>query len=134
MSANSSHSNDPLHGMTLEAILCHLEQQYGFDGLADRIKVNCFSNDPSIKSCLKFFRKTPWAREKLERLYIKSIGEKMPAHLKTVAGRKSPPVATKADQTTRTDKALRLHKTNRDDNASATGNGENSAIWGSPKK
>ncbi|WP_417761931.1 VF530 family DNA-binding protein [Shewanella sp.] len=116
MSANSSRSNDPLHGMTLEAILCHLEQQYGFDGLADKIKVNCFTNDPNIKSCLKFFRKTPWAREKLERLYIKSIGEKMPAHLKTVASRKTPPVMPKANK------------------ANATGNGDNSAIWGSPKK
>ncbi|WP_037440621.1 VF530 family DNA-binding protein [Shewanella mangrovi] len=116
MSSAQSHPNDPLHGVTLEAILRHLEQQYGFDGLADRIKVNCFSNDPSIKSCLKFFRKTPWAREKLERLYIKSIGEKMPDHLKTVAARKTPPMMPKADK------------------PAATGSGENSAIWGGNNK
>ena len=115
MSTQQSHSNDPLHGMTLEAILCHLEQQYGFDGLAERIKVNCFTNDPSIKSCLKFFRKTPWAREKLERLYIKSIGKKMPDHLKSVAHRKAPPMMPKKDK------------------AIATGSGENANIWGTKK-
>ncbi|QSX32334.1 DUF2132 domain-containing protein [Shewanella avicenniae] len=126
MSTNQSHPNDPLHGKTLEAILQHLEQQYGFEGLADRIKVNCFSNDPNIKSCLKFFRKTPWAREKLERLYIKSIGEKMPEHLKSVAHRKPTLAAPKSV------KPAATHTGKGTD--TSTGTGENSAIWGTPKK
>lgn len=64
---------DPLHGITLEAILIKLEATYGFDGLAERINIRCFTHDPSIKSSLKFLRKTPWARTKLERLYIETI-------------------------------------------------------------
>jgi len=56
--------------MTLEAILTALLSHYGWDGLAERIPVNCFKNDPSIKSSLKFLRKTPWARDKVEALYL----------------------------------------------------------------
>jgi len=62
--------NNPLHGVTLESIVIALVEYYGWDDLAERIPVNCFSNDPSIKSSLKFLRKTPWAREKVERLYL----------------------------------------------------------------
>jgi uncharacterized protein (DUF2132 family) len=65
-------SNDPLHGVKLEQMLIHLEDQYGWDELADRIRIRCFANDPSLKSCLKFLRKTPWARNKVENLYRES--------------------------------------------------------------
>ena len=63
---------DPLHGVTLEQILTRLESHYGWDGLAQRIDINCFKSEPSIKSSLKFLRKTPWAREKVEQLYVRT--------------------------------------------------------------
>jgi uncharacterized protein (DUF2132 family) len=66
---------NPLHGMTLEAIVTALQQQYGWDGLAERIPVRCFTHDPSINSSLKFLRKTPWAREKVEGLYLFMLRE-----------------------------------------------------------
>jgi uncharacterized protein (DUF2132 family) len=61
---------NPLHGVTLEAIMTALHAHFGWDELAQRISVNCFRHDPSIKSSLKFLRKTPWARDKVENLYI----------------------------------------------------------------
>ena len=64
-------SKDPLHGITLQAILTELVEQLGWDGLAQRIYIRCFKSDPSIKSSLTFLRKTPWAREKVEALYLK---------------------------------------------------------------
>ncbi|RYY84774.1 MAG: DUF2132 domain-containing protein [Chitinophagaceae bacterium] len=67
-------SNDPLHGKTLESILTELHAHYGWDGLAARISINCFRSDPSIKSSLTFLRKTPWARQKVEELYVRSLG------------------------------------------------------------
>lgn len=66
------HPNDPLHGVTLEMMLKRLVNKYGWDGLAKRIKLNCFKNDPSFKSSLTFLRKTPWARERVEELYKNS--------------------------------------------------------------
>jgi uncharacterized protein (DUF2132 family) len=60
---------NPLHGITLEAILVALVAHFGWDELAQRIPVNCFTHEPSIKSSLKFLRKTPWARDKVESLY-----------------------------------------------------------------
>lgn len=65
--------NNPLHGITLEMMLVHLVERYGWDELADRIPVNCFINNPSIKSSLTFFRKTPWARKKVEDIYLESL-------------------------------------------------------------
>ena len=62
--------NNPLHGVTLEQIVTSLVEHYGWPGLSERINIRCFSHDPSIKSSLKFLRKTPWAREKVEALYI----------------------------------------------------------------
>lgn len=62
--------NNPLHGITLEQIVSKLQIHYGWDGLADRININCFKNEPSIRSSLKFLRKTPWARESVEALYM----------------------------------------------------------------
>lgn len=63
-------TKNPLQGVTLEALLIELHAQYGWEGLAQRVAINCFKQDPSIKSSLKFLRKTPWAREKVEALYI----------------------------------------------------------------
>ncbi|KZY98034.1 transporter [Oleibacter sp. HI0075] len=62
--------NDPLHGVTLEAILNQLVDHYGWEGLASRININCFKSDPSVKSSLKFLRRTPWARTKVEELFV----------------------------------------------------------------
>jgi uncharacterized protein (DUF2132 family) len=61
---------NPLHGKTLEAIVTELAAHYGWDGLGERIPVRCFTQDPSVGSSLKFLRKTPWAREKVEGLYL----------------------------------------------------------------
>lgn len=61
---------NPLHGMTLEAIVRALEAHYGWAELGARIPVRCFTHDPSVESSLKFLRKTPWAREKVESLYL----------------------------------------------------------------
>ncbi|MBL4700629.1 MAG: DUF2132 domain-containing protein [Phycisphaeraceae bacterium] len=66
-------SNNPMHGVTLEKIINYLEAYYGWEELGRRINVGCFNNDPSVKSSLKFLRKTPWAREKVESLYRKTI-------------------------------------------------------------
>ena len=71
-------SNDPLHGITLERMLNDLVKESGWDDLAFLIKINCFSNDPSIKSSLKFLRKTDWARNKVEILYKQYLGLKDP--------------------------------------------------------
>ena len=61
---------NPLHGVTLEAMVRALEAHYGWEDLGHRIPVRCFTHDPSVKSSLKFLRKTPWAREKVEGLYL----------------------------------------------------------------
>ena len=61
-----------LHGITLESLLTRLVEHYGWDGLGHRIAINCFIKDPSIKSSLKFLRKTPWAREQVEKLYLET--------------------------------------------------------------
>ena len=62
--------NNPLHGVKLNDILISLESRYGWEELGNRINIRCFQNDPSIKSSLKFLRKTPWARKKVEALYL----------------------------------------------------------------
>lgn len=64
--------NNPLHGLKLIDILEELVERYGWEELGQRIKINCFNSNPSIKSSLKFLRRTPWAREKVEQLYLKS--------------------------------------------------------------
>ena len=66
---------NPLHGLTLEAIVTALVAHYGWPGLAERIPVRCFTSDPSIASSLKFLRKTPWARDKVEGLYLFMLRE-----------------------------------------------------------
>ncbi|HIQ28303.1 MAG TPA: DUF2132 domain-containing protein [Sulfurovum sp.] len=67
---NNEHKNNPMHGIKLQQILEELEAYYGWDTLDTLIRINCFNNNPSIKSCLKFLRKTPWARAKVENLYL----------------------------------------------------------------
>ena len=71
----ASQPNNPLHGVTLEMILQYLVKNYGWEKMGQRININCFNNDPSIKSSLKFLRRTPWARKKVEDLYLEIKGE-----------------------------------------------------------
>jgi uncharacterized protein (DUF2132 family) len=75
---NNKQLDNPLHGITLEMVVTKLEAHYGWDGLAHRININCFKTDPSIKSSLKFLRKTPWARDKVERLYVITFEKSSP--------------------------------------------------------
>jgi uncharacterized protein (DUF2132 family) len=70
--------NNPLHGVKLADMVEHLVSTFGWEVLGEKISINCFNSNPSIKSSLKFLRKTPWAREKVERLYLQSIGKRMP--------------------------------------------------------
>jgi uncharacterized protein (DUF2132 family) len=69
----NSKSKDPLHGITLQKIVEQLVDFYGFDTLAELIKIKCFSDNPSVKSSLTFLRKTDWARKKVEELYIRTL-------------------------------------------------------------
>ena len=69
----SEQKNNPLHGITLENILIQLHTHYGWEQLAGLVRINCFYENPSISSSLKFLRKTPWARTKVEQLYIDLI-------------------------------------------------------------
>ncbi|MFT4653373.1 MAG: hypothetical protein ACJA0G_001573 [Kangiellaceae bacterium] len=73
MNDNNQQANNPLHGVTLQQIVTKLHDQYGWEGLASRININCFKSDPSVKSSLKFLRRTPWAREKVESLFVETF-------------------------------------------------------------
>ncbi len=66
-------ANNPLHGIKLEQIVTELQQELGWENLAHLIPINCFKSDPSVKSSLTFLRRTPWARQKVEDLYIERI-------------------------------------------------------------
>lgn len=70
-------SKDPLHGVTLEMQVNALVARYGWDRLSQLIKINCFKNDPSVKSSLKFLRRTPWARAEVEALYLDALHDKV---------------------------------------------------------
>jgi uncharacterized protein (DUF2132 family) len=72
---------NPLHGVTLQAMVEHLVARYGWEGLGQRIDIRCFTHDPSVSSSLKFLRRTPWARAKVESLYLHSV-----AHPRRTAG------------------------------------------------
>ena len=65
--------NNPLHGVTLEVMVTELEKNYGWAALADEVPIRCFQNDPSVKSSLQFLRRTPWARAKVEALYLRHL-------------------------------------------------------------
>lgn len=67
---NGKQPNNPLHGVTLESVVVRLVDHYGWENLGLHININCFKNDPSVKSSLKFLRRTPWARAQVERLYV----------------------------------------------------------------
>jgi uncharacterized protein (DUF2132 family) len=71
---------NPLHGITLEAMLTALVAAYGWAGMGERIALRCFTNDPNMASSLKFLRRTPWAREKVERLYLFMLREARRSH------------------------------------------------------
>jgi uncharacterized protein (DUF2132 family) len=71
--SDAAQPNNPLHGVKLAEILQYLVAEYGWEELGLLIKINCFKSNPTIKSSLKFLRKTPWAREKVENLYLKTI-------------------------------------------------------------
>ncbi|GAB3661622.1 VF530 family protein [Echinicola sediminis] len=68
--------NNPMHGVKLEQIVTVLVKYYGWENLSDKVRINCFMNNPSIKSSLKFLRKTPWARAKVEALYLELLKKK----------------------------------------------------------
>ncbi len=72
-------SKDPLHGVTLEMQINALVARYGWQELSKRVNINCFKNDPSVKSSLKFLRRTPWARAEVEALYLDSLTDSAPA-------------------------------------------------------
>jgi uncharacterized protein (DUF2132 family) len=72
MSADQPHPKDPLHGVTLETLVTELVERYGWEELGQRIDIRCFKYDPSLKSSLQFLRRTPWARQKVEELYLYS--------------------------------------------------------------
>ncbi len=70
---SDSKSNDPLHGITLEMILTRLVEHYGWEEMGRLVRIRCFNNDPSIRSSLQFLRRTPWARSKVEALYLRYV-------------------------------------------------------------
>ncbi len=74
--SGNEQANNPMHGVKLADILDKLVGEYGWAGLGAKININCFNSDPSIKSSLKFLRKTPWARDKVEQLYLQRIKSK----------------------------------------------------------
>ena len=75
LNSGNEQPNNPLHGVKLVDILTNLVESYGWEALSSKININCFRNNPSIKSSLKFLRKTPWARAKVEQLYLKWLRE-----------------------------------------------------------
>lgn len=85
-------SNDPLHGVTLEMLLTRLVERYGWDELGKRVKIACFRSDPSIASSLKFLRRMPWARKKVEALYLAGLRVNAGSgHSRRSIGRRAPP-------------------------------------------
>lgn len=71
---NKPQDRPPLEGITLETMVTRLAEQIGWEAMADAVPIRCFSHDPSIKSSLKFLRRTPWARARVEALYLEQIG------------------------------------------------------------
>ena len=82
--------NNPLHGITLEMVVQRLVDHHGWDGLAQRININCFKSNPSVKSSLKFLRRTPWARDKVESLYLSTFESPSPWGNRTPDGARIP--------------------------------------------
>jgi uncharacterized protein (DUF2132 family) len=80
---------DPLEGKTLKAILTELYEHFGWDGLSRQLSINCFEENPSINSSLKFLRKTPWARTRLEKIYLSFIQGKLASGASVSSGRRT---------------------------------------------
>lgn len=76
MSEKQTQINNPMHGITLENVITSLVEHYGWGELGIYVRIRCFNNDPSVKSSLKFLRKNPWARTKVENLYLEMLKEK----------------------------------------------------------
>ncbi len=76
MDIKQEQPNNPLHGVKLVEILEFLTKKYSWEDLAGQVNINCFKSNPTVKSSLKFLRRTPWAREKVEQLYLQSLGNK----------------------------------------------------------
>ena len=74
----NTQANNPLHGLTLQTIVETLETQLGWQKMGQAVKIKCFTDNPSVKSSLKFLRKTPWAREKVEQLYLSTMQQNKP--------------------------------------------------------
>jgi uncharacterized protein (DUF2132 family) len=72
---NTEQPNNPLHGITLAEVVEQLVAHYGWEALATRVSINCFKNDPSVKSSLKFLRRTPWARAEVEALFLRTFSK-----------------------------------------------------------
>lgn len=107
-------ANNPLHGIKLETLLNDLVDHYGWEELGARIDIRCFNHDPSVKSSLKFLRKTPWAREKVEYLYLKMNKLPLPP-AKPESDRKTPATARSANSTS---------------NSNSKSSSINASIWG----
>jgi uncharacterized protein (DUF2132 family) len=73
---NNPQTNNPLHGITLEMMLTHLVAEYGWKAMGEQINIRCFTHNPSIKSSLAFLRKTPWARQRVEKMYLHLLKKK----------------------------------------------------------
>ena len=82
-------SKDPLEGKTLKAILTELYEHFGWEGLSRQLSINCFEENPSINSSLKFLRKTPWARTRLEKIYLSFIQGKLASGASVSSGRRT---------------------------------------------
>lgn len=74
---NDPQPNNPLHGITLQTIVEELVEHYGFEKLSEKVKIRAFTHDPSVKSALKFLRRTEWARKEVEQLYLQDLRSKL---------------------------------------------------------
>ncbi|MBW3515489.1 VF530 family protein [Shewanella sp. NKUCC01_JLK] len=123
---NMNQSNNPLHGIKLETIITYLVEKYGWEELGERINIRCFTHDPSIKSSLRFLRKTEWARDKVEYLYLRANKLPLPppkADSSQAAKKPAAKIATKKTNQTPPDKSVKSDKPSTDDKI-------NSHIWG----
>ncbi|MGL5026816.1 MAG: VF530 family DNA-binding protein [Shewanella oncorhynchi] len=123
---NMNQSNNPLHGIKLETIITYLVEKYGWEELGERINIRCFTHDPSIKSSLRFLRKTEWARDKVEYLYLRANKLPLPppkVDSSQTAKKPAAKIATKKTNQTPPDKSVKSDKPSTDDKV-------NSHIWG----
>ncbi|MBP6520187.1 MULTISPECIES: VF530 family protein [unclassified Shewanella] len=123
---NMNQSNNPLHGIKLETIITYLVEKYGWEELGERINIRCFTHDPSIKSSLRFLRKTEWARDKVEYLYLRANKLPLPppkADSSQAAKKPAAKIATKKPTQTAPKKPTKSDKPSTDDKI-------NSHIWG----